>query len=263
MAFRARASTARTHYGDHYADDDLWPGERIGALPPRTGARNLLRLVVVVLLGLGGWAMLGEQAWQQAETAVSSWIKRTLPGTAGPASLATATRPPAKLPAIDAPHSVAQPPPSWSTTAPDPAARSEPAPLTTAAIPQAATSATEANTPWQPPAPDPADPLQMRAVAVGLHPDLSRVLLARLSDTDYRNAGVAIQTALAETPDSGVFVWPRQRKPELALFQVRFVPGAAPGCRRYVVAVTKDGWLTTALPMEKCGSPTASRPRRE
>jgi hypothetical protein len=41
------------------------------------------------------------------------------------------------------------------------------------------------------------------------------------------------------------------------LFQVRFVAGAAPGCRRYVVTVTKDGWLTTALPMEKCG------PKRE
>jgi hypothetical protein len=104
----------------------------------------------------------------------------------------------------------------------------------------------------------------MRAEAVGLHPDLSRVLLARLSPTDYRNAGIAIQTAVAETPDSAVFVWPRQRKPELALFQVRFVPGAAPGCRRYVVTVTKDGWLTTALPMEKCGSqPQPGRPRRE
>jgi hypothetical protein len=99
-------------------------------------------------------------------------------------------------------------------------------------------------------------------MAVGLHPDLSRVLLARLSPTDYRNAGIAIQTALAETSDSAVFVWPRQRKPELALFQVRFVPGAAPSCRRYVVAVTKDGWLTTAPPMEKCGS-QASPPRRE
>jgi hypothetical protein len=89
---------------------------------------------------------------------------------------------------------------------------------------------------------DPADPYQMRAVAVGLHPDLSRVLLARLSPTDYRNAGIAIQTAMAETPDSGVFVWPHQRKPELALFQVRFVPGAAP----QLPAVRREhnqGWL--------------------
>lgn len=101
---------------------------------------------------------------------------------------------------------------------------------------------------------DVTDPLQKRAVAAGLHPDLSRVLLARLSPTDFRNAGVAIQTAVAETPDDGVFVWPRERKPELALFQVRFVAGAAPDCRRYVVSVTKDGWLTTALPMEKCAT---------
>ena len=99
----------------------------------------------------------------------------------------------------------------------------------------------------------------MRALAVGLHPGLSRVLLARLSPDDYRNAGIAIQKAVAETPDSGVLVWPRQRKPELALFHVRFVPGAAPDCRRYVVTVTKDGWLTTALPMEKCGP----QPRRQ
>jgi hypothetical protein len=78
-----------------------------------------------------------------------------------------------------------------------------------------------------PPAVDPTDPYQVRAAAVGLHPDLSRVLLTRLSPTDYRNAGIAIQTAMAETPDSSVFVWPRQRTPELALFQVRFAPGAA------------------------------------
>ena len=102
----------------------------------------------------------------------------------------------------------------------------------------------------------------MRAAAVGLHPDLSRALLARLSPTDYRNAGIAIKTALAETAETAVYVWPRQRKPEEALFKVRFVPGAAAGCRRYVVTVTKDGWLTTALPMEKCG-PQPRQARRE
>jgi hypothetical protein len=101
---------------------------------------------------------------------------------------------------------------------------------------------------------DRADPLQVRAEAVGLHPGVSRVLLGRLSEADYRNAGVAIKTALAETPDNAVHVWPRQRKPELAVFKVHFVPGAASDCRRYVVTVTKDGWMTTALPMERCGA---------
>ena len=90
-------------------------------------------------------------------------------------------------------------------------------------------------------------------MAVGLHPDLSRVLLKRLTPADYSNAGIAIQTALAETPDNAVYVWPRQRKPELALFEVHFVRGVSADCRRYVVTITKDGWLTTALPLEKCG----------
>jgi hypothetical protein len=60
-----------------------------------------------------------------------------------------------------------------------------------------------------------------------------------------------------------VYVWPRQRKPEHALFRVRFVQGAAPGCRRYVVTITKDGWLTTALPMEKCEVTQAGRHARK
>lgn len=98
-----------------------------------------------------------------------------------------------------------------------------------------------------------ADPLARRASTAGLHPDISRVLLQRLSDADFKNAGAAIQKAVAETADDAVLVWPKQRKPELALFQVYFVPGAAPDCRRYVVTVTKDAWSTTALPMERCG----------
>lgn len=116
--------------------------------------------------------------------------------------------------------------------------------------------------PLPPPTVDRADPFQVKAAAVGLHPGLSRVLLSRLSSADYRNAGTAIQTALAETPDSAVLVFPRQRTPELALFQVKFVQGAAPSCRRYVVTVTKDGWSTTALPMEKCGLKPAPRAAR-
>lgn len=106
-----------------------------------------------------------------------------------------------------------------------------------------------------------ADPLAKRAVAAGLHPEISRALLQRLSDADFRNAGVAIQKAVAETADDAVLVWPKQRKPDLALFQVYFVSGAAPDCRRYVVTVTKDAWSTTALPMERCGvKPVRTKP---
>jgi hypothetical protein len=103
---------------------------------------------------------------------------------------------------------------------------------------------------------EPTDPVQKRAAAVGLSPDLSRALLARLTAADFENAAAAIRTAIAETPDDGVLVWPKQRKPELALFKVHFVQGAASAeCRRYVVTfVTKDGWSTTAPPMERCGA---------
>lgn len=254
MTSRPRDSSANTAYGpygadDQYAHEELWPGERIGAPLPRTGRKAILRGVILLAVLGGGWALLANQAslpdWQSIETLVSSWTKRSAPGPAAPATLAMATTvPPAKPVALDPPPSLRPPAPTNTAVAPDPLAK---------AAPVSVPPADEAQ-PLPPPAADPADPYRIRAEAVGLHPDLSRVLLDRLSPTDYRNAGIAIRTALAETPDSAVFVWPRQRKPELALFQVRFVQGAAPGCRRYVVAITKDGWLTTALPMEKCGA---------
>jgi hypothetical protein len=92
----------------------------------------------------------------------------------------------------------------------------------------------------------------MRAAAVGLHPQLPRDLLQRLSPADYRNAGIAVQTAVAEAPEGQVFVYPRDRRPDLATYQVRMLPAVHPECRRYVVTVTKDGWSTTAPPMENC-----------
>ena len=107
--------------------------------------------------------------------------------------------------------------------------------------------------PLPPPQADPADPYQGRALAAGLHPKISRVLLARLTEEDYRNARAAIAKALAEVADDGKLEWPKQRAPGRALFTVHFVPGAAAECRRYVVSVTKDRWTTTALPMERCG----------
>jgi hypothetical protein len=104
-----------------------------------------------------------------------------------------------------------------------------------------------------PPLPPLTDPIQKRAEAVGLHPDLSRALLQSLTATDFKNAATAIKKAIAETPDDAVLVWPPQPKPGIARFRIHFVPGISPACRRYVVGVGKNGWLTTALPMERCG----------
>lgn len=106
--------------------------------------------------------------------------------------------------------------------------------------------------PLPPPTLDRSDPYQVRALSSGLHPGLSRALLVQLSLTDFRNAAYAVRTALAKTPDGKTFVWPRGLKSNVARFKVRFVAGALHDCRRYVVEVIKDGWVTTAQPMEKC-----------
>jgi len=109
--------------------------------------------------------------------------------------------------------------------------------------------------------PTPHDRIEARAESVGLHPGLSHAVLARFSSVDFRNARKAIDTAIARTPDNGVFIWPRRREPGRALFRVHFVAGAGPDCRRYVVTVTMNGWTTTALPMEKCGVPRVTAQR--
>jgi hypothetical protein len=262
---------ARRGYGDadeHYHYGEFLPGERIGRPLGRGHGRAVLRgLIILIVLG-GGWVLVDQQTtlpkWLEAQiVAAMASLEWRAPERAGPAASAalstarTAAKPP--IGAEPAPYAAQSPAANPTAALLD----VPPRPLVTT-VPPAAPPATEAapGVPLPPPIVDPADPYQKRAEAVGLHPELSRVLLARLSPTDYRNAGIAIATAIAETPDNAVLVWPRQRKPEQALFQVRFVPGAAPGCRRYVVSVTKDGWLTTALPMEKCGT-QPRRPQRD
>ena len=261
-SWRSQLDTSASDFEEVLTLGELDPGERICPPRARAGDSSMLSSFIVILVALGGgWALLRYQPnlpdrLSAGIAAVSSSMGyRAGPGSAQlpappmPPLLPTAgTTPTPELPAVDAPLPAA----SEIVDAPGEGTKAA-SPLTTGAIASA-----EAE-PLPAPTPDPADPYQKRAVAVGLHPDLSRVLLARLSPTDYRNAGTAIQTALAKTADNAVYVWPRQRKPELALFQVHFVPGAAPHCRRYVVTVTKDGWSTTAPPMERCDSSQGGR----
>lgn len=234
--------------GDGDASMALEAGERLGG-PMRRRRRSVvvLKLVLIGCIAAGGgWAWVNHQAtlmeWSAAVTsAVSPMLTRSTP-----AQVASSQPLPQAPPALP-PLETREPPPA--TVVPSSAIAVLPSP-------QAEPNSEDAPGPVEklPPAvADPADPYQVRALAAGLHPGLSRALLARLSDADYRNAKIAIDTALAETPDTKVFVYPRTRKPELALFQVKFVRGVTPDCRRYVVMVTKDGWLTTAMPMEKCG----------
>jgi hypothetical protein len=256
-----------------YDHDDMLPGERIG--PPLGGRRKLKGAVLLAMACAVGWAILGDQSWRQwlpadmtadlsrlMERISARLDRQAQPAPRIAAAPARSIEPAAKPTAMDAPPlaplPTASPPPIPlpASAAPEPSA-----PLTTGALPSSASP----GAPGQPlPAPrvDPSNPTQARAAAVGLHPELSPVLLARLSAADYRNAAYAIETALKETSDSAVFVWPRQKKPELALFQVRFVAGAAPSCRRYVVTIIKDRWSTTAMPMEKCKAEQVSSARR-
>jgi len=258
MSVLARRKRAPASYFDPDEDDALegpfYPGERICPPSVSTRGNSILRVCMVLLVMAGGWWLLRHpESWQ-------GW----LPTKFATASALMDAREPGGVPAMAPPdHAGAAEPASQIDTASlqppsDSAAAAPPArPLTTVAT--APADKGFANSSLPPPAPDQADPYRARAAAVGLHPDLSRALLSRLSQTDYRNARIAIETALAKTPDTGTYVWPRERRPELALFEVRFVQGAAAGCRRYVVTVTKDRWSTTAAPMERCGAGLASR----
>lgn len=256
MASPAQYSTTWTSAYDtrdgsrDFADGELFAGDRIGPLPGRSRGKAMRRgLAVMLLAGGSGWAYFGDHAdWSEWLPAVTSalspaWNRAPpVPPQSGPT--AGATQAAASEPA----GTVAEMPPT--DVAADLAANAE-SPAETPAAPEASAETMPAE-PLPPPEVDPGDALQKRALAAGLHPGLSRVLLQRLSAADYRNATVAIKTALAETADTEVLSWPREPKPAMALFKVRFVAGAFTGCRRYVVTVTKDGWLTTALPMEKC-----------
>jgi len=235
--------------------------------PPRERGSTMLSasLVLMVLFG-GGWAVLnvpGDWLAQLGErvSALTRMVEDrnspTLKGViAEPASMGAAGAPPHPESAEAHMMQAIEPHATIAVDAPVPP---DAAPLETASIGDAAPGEEAAPQPLPPPQIDPKDPYQRRAMAAGLHPDLSRTLLARLSAADYRNAAYAVDTAIAETADGAEFVWPRQRKPQQAQFRVHFVKGTVEGCRRYVVTVAKDGWSTTALPMERCAAQSANK----
>ena len=260
MWFPARRSARSAHYNGADGDAYHWefvPDERVG--PPLGRNRSTLPglIALLVLLG-GGWVLIGQQ------TTWPEWLPAEVAALLSATDATRADRAPARAPAA-ALSTRTEPPPAQPAPASEPALERTVMVAPTPAPPPAADAeepaAAAAPEPLPPPPTDPADPYQMRAAAVGLHPQISRVLLMKLSAADYRNAGIAIERALAETPDSGAFVWPQQREPGLAVFRVHFVRGAAADCRRYVVTVAKDGWLTTAPPMERCGL-QPPKPRR-
>lgn len=299
MRATARHSAEQPDYYN-YEDSDLFrwqltPGERVCPPPYRPSRKARLLKLLLSLLALGaGWVAFRDRVdWHQLPDQMAFLLTSLLEEPLSqPEPQVEAAEPPADTAAVETTPQTEQTEQSveLAAVAPDQPATDEgattedPSAQENEGLEKAAEPITSINSvpesekteeeegqakkvserpvePLPPPEPDPSDPYQMRAAAVGLHPGLSRVLLERLTPADYRNAEIAIKTALAKTPNGGQYVWPRQRRPDLALFKVHFVKGAAPGCRRYVVTIIKDGWSTTALPMENCEA-RGPRPER-
>jgi hypothetical protein len=260
-----RRSSDFEPYTAYDADDfyesafELSAGERIGGPASRTNDVLAWCTAIALVVG-GGWIMVHDDGilltrFPELTARVSDTVGKFVHAVSPPsAPVETAA---ASLPYAPSQQTQAAPPPLPAATQ-----VSEPSAIKSESLESGATDAaneSDASDAKHDNAQS-RDSYQARAEAAGLNPDISRALLMRFSPDDFRNARVAIQTAIAKTPDDGVFTWPRQRKPGTALFKVHFVEGAGPDCRRYVVSVTMDNWTTTALPMEKCGVPrVASR----
>lgn len=260
-----------THYidADDDGDEELIAGERV--CPPSGSERNVLARVYLAL-GIAGVACLVATlpmpprlvaaaqsffaALSRTDVASTEWQPTPLPSppAAPMQEQSVADAPPVKGDAprsaadVDTPASAN----STATSADDDNASATSLENEKAAAPDQTDDASPP-APLPPPKVDPADRYQVKALAAGLNPNLSRALLARLSADDYRNAGRAVQAALATASNDEVVLMPKERKAKLAQFEVHFVRSAAPECRRYIVKVAKDGWATTAAPMEKCG----------
>lgn len=244
---------------------EFYAGERIcppGSLPRRRPVRRYLKLATTTAACAWAWVSVPEDMrWHALETierAIATRIAmNSAPGGVAPAmdpeEIAALAAPQAAPPLPEARQIAEAPAEKAGVPAPEPAATEPSKPASQ--DPPAMEKQEEAPPPLPPPVVDPADPYQQRALAAGLHPDLPRVVLKTLSEVDFRNAKAAIKSALADTPFDGVHAAPKGGGgAKLALFEVRFVRGSDPTCRRYVVTVTKNRWSTTAPPMEQCGS---------
>lgn len=264
-SYGTRAGGSYSYADEVYASLDVRPDDRIG--PSRRRRVGVSLIVASLLLGALGtaWVMLDGQSnwprwWSEARALAAPLLERVATAAAPLTAPETAAKAPPSAPPSEA-KPLPGPAVAGNLAVPDPSTPAAAAPIavpsaveqperTVAAAPPVAAveepSAAAAKKTLE------SDPNLARAIAAGLHPDMSRVLLTRLSKADYQNAAVAIKTALAETADDQVLFWPKKAKAGLAIFRVHFVPGAEPDCRRYVVTVAKDGWQTTALPMDNC-----------
>jgi hypothetical protein len=247
---------------------DISPDDRIGVLPKRSRGPKAVRrgAMLTGLVGIAyasyqdpaivarSWSLMSPLLSKLSVAEFGRGAART-PEAPSPARMADMPLPAqtAPSPMPDFPGRIAGSSPAVADEAAEPKpdkAVDTPAKSSTALL----STPPRASVPYAPPEKVTVDdPFELKAKASGLSPDLSRALLAELSDVDYRNARVAIETALLKTPDDAVLRWPRKREGGLAIFEVKFVQGAPDSCRRYIVTIEKNRWLTTSLPVEKCG----------
>ncbi|RUO97537.1 hypothetical protein [Hyphomicrobium sp.] len=263
---------ARTSYADdefpsfiaeeierQYEADGFYAGTPVCPQPQRRLQAVPFSSLILILAVTVTAAFAADEATRQEWVSKAERIASAV-SAAGFSSPSTVPAPPTKDVASLAPaQPISLPPaalPSSAATQPLPEVTVSNAP---GDKPDAEASAAHHVSDAYAPPPPTSDPYSKKAEAAGLHPDLSRVVLARLTPTDYRNAAYAIQKALKTVPDDGQLTWPRSRKAGTAVFTVHFVEGAGHDCRRYVVTITKDRWTSTALPMEKCGVKVAFR----
>lgn len=268
-------SISSTAYSDgievaDFASAGLDSSERIGRAMERPRSRIVRRgLLAIGLLGAGAATYADPGLWQRGWTTARPLVGALVEAVRTPPT-ATAVAPPAEAtqraiadPPIEKraalPVEKPRPPASEPPAAPTPTVTPtvQPPPPSSPAKPAQKAALADGSRPagdaYAAPTPTAADPLTKRAEAVGLHPDLSRALLQRLSDGDFKTAATAINKALSEVGDTETFVWPQKAAKGATRFRISFVQGAPQDCRRYVVEIAKDGWQTTALPVEKCG----------
>lgn len=259
---------------DWSGTDELARGERICAPVDEPRGSTFWPAALVILTGFAaGWGIAQfpdatravkdtASAFVTASTSSAPPASAPLPQSeppVEPAPLPAAATEATAVPGANTGEAVAAAPP-----APEAVTGPEASDATTPVFESADAVAAAPIEPLPKPVADPKDPQQKRALAAGLHPDVSKALLQRMTSSDFSNARLAVQTALAETDDGATLIWPRadvaKNAPKgAAQFEVKFVVGAAPDCRRYVVIVTKDRWSTTAPPMEACGAELPKR----
>lgn len=272
-------SIATTSYPDtagiaDFAAHGVDADDRIGDAVSRPKSKTLRRLVLLLgILGASAASYVDPSIWTRAWDTASPWITSAVDAVrAQPTKVVAQSAPAPETRSASqlAPTDAAPAQPVDARAAFLPAETPMPSPLQSAALPPItqpvknaerpiAKAATQAGAPrpageaYAPPKALPSDPLAKRAEQAGLHADLSPALLKRFSDADFKLAAVAIDKALKETGDTETFIWPQKSPKNATRFRISFVQGAPDGCRRYVVEIAKDGWQTTALPVEKCG----------